>query len=102
MASVEAPDYEVAMILDRPTIEAARASLNARLEYLLAMKCIAARVPGYDTRGDLDDVRFLVGHLGLRTADAVLEIISRYYAPERIAVKTQYFVEEVMQELQSP
>jgi hypothetical protein len=67
--------------------------------YLLAMKCMAARVAGYDTRGDIEDVRFLVRHLGLRTAEQVLEIVGRYYPPERIAVKTQYFIEEVVQEL---
>ncbi len=66
--------------------------------YLLAMKCMAARVEGYGAPGDVADVRFLVRHLGLRTTEQVLEIVGRYYPPERIAVKTQYFVEEVMQE----
>lgn len=70
--------------------------------YLLAMKCLAARVEGYDTRGDAEDVRCLVKHLGLRTAEQVLEIVGRYYPPERVAVQTRYFVEEVMQEPLQP
>ena len=32
-------------------------------EYLLAMKCLASRVSGYDTAGDRADVEFLVKHL---------------------------------------
>ena len=31
--------------------------------------------------------------------DEVLEIVTRYYAASRISVKTQYFVEEIIQEL---
>lgn len=67
--------------------------------YLLAMKCMAARVEGYDTEGDKRDAIFLARHLGLRTAEQVFEILGRYYAVDRIAVKTQYFVEEAMQEI---
>lgn len=67
--------------------------------YLLAMKCMAARVEGYDTRGDMDDVRFLANHLGLRTTGEVLDIVTRYYPADRVAIKTQYFVEEIVQQL---
>ena len=67
--------------------------------YLLAMKCMAARVEGYDTPGDKDNAKFLARHLGLRTADQVLEVVARYYAAERLVVKTQYFIDEMMQEL---
>ncbi len=69
--------------------------------YLLAMKCMAARVEGFDTRGDRDDVVFLVRHLQLTEAAQVFDIVTQYYPPERISAKTRFFVEEVMSELHS-
>ncbi len=66
--------------------------------YLLAMKCLASRVPGYETDGDRADIAFLIRHLGIQTADAVLDIVSSYFPRERIGVQTQYLVEELMQE----
>lgn len=68
-------------------------------EYLLAMKCLAARDSGYGTDGDKKDVMTLIAHLQLQTVEAVFKIIERYYPQERIAVKTKFFVEEIMQEV---
>ena len=45
-------------------------------EYILAMKCLAARV-GLDEH-DKDDTKFLIQHIGLRSANAVLEIVEKY------------------------
>lgn len=73
--------------------------LRPSASYLFAMKCIAARVEGYDTPGDKGDARFLARHLGLRTADEALNIVTGYYPASRIPVKTQYFVEEIIDEL---
>jgi hypothetical protein len=65
-------------------------------EYLLAMKCLALRL-GEEFQ-DLDDVKVLVGVLGLRTvADAEL-ILGRYYALERYPAKTRYVLEELIGE----
>ncbi len=75
--------------------------LRPSAEYLLAMKCMAARVEGYDTQGDRGDVVFLVRHLGLHTTAEVLNVVVRYYPVERLTAKTRFFVEEVMSELQS-
>jgi hypothetical protein len=66
-------------------------------EYILAMKCLAARV-GLDEH-DKEDTLFLVKRIGLRNADAVLEIVEKYYPKERIPAKTQYFIQEVCDEL---
>ena len=63
-------------------------TIRPSASYLLAMKCIAARVEGYDSRGDREDARFLARHLGLRTAEEVLEIVTRYYAASRLTAKT--------------
>jgi hypothetical protein len=63
-------------------------------EYLLAMKCMAARLGG--TTGepsDVPDIVFLIRHLQLASAPAVLEIVAQYYPANRISVKTQYLVE---------
>ena len=91
----DAPDYVADGLPQFPHLRVIRP--NAA--YLLAMKCLAARVEGYDTRGDMDDVRFLVKHLGLRTTEQVMQIVTRYYPADRVAIKTQYFVEEIVQEL---
>lgn len=89
------PDYVADGVPQFPHLRVIRPSA----EYLLAMKCMAARVEGYDTRGDMDDVRFLVKHLGLCTTGQVLDIVTRYYPADRVAIKTQYFVEEIVQEI---
>ena len=63
-------------------------------EYLLAMKCMAARLGG--TTGDASDVPdivFLIRHLQLKSARDVLDLVGQYYPANRIPVKTQYLVE---------
>lgn len=68
-------------------------------EYLLAMKCMAARLGG--TTGeptDVPDIVFLVRHLGLRSAREVLDLVGQYYPASRIPVKTQYLVEGLFEE----
>jgi len=63
-------------------------------EYLLAMKCLAAR--SEETSQDRQDVEFLIRSLGLTTEKAVLEIVEQFYPQSRIHVKTRYFVEEII------
>ncbi|HAH07551.1 MAG TPA: hypothetical protein DCM05_13705 [Elusimicrobia bacterium] len=62
-------------------------------DYMLAMKCVSARFDSQDS----DDVRFLVRWLGLKTPAEVFSIIEKYYPHERIPVRTQFFVEELLQ-----
>jgi len=57
---------------------------------LLAMKCAAAR-----TEEDAGDIRVLARHLGLRTAGEVLTVVSQYYPPERLPVRTALLLEEM-------
>jgi hypothetical protein len=68
-------------------------------EYLLAMKCMAARSPAYDTRGDRDDIAFLVSHLELRKAEDVLRIVESFYGTREILPKTHFMIVEVMENL---
>jgi hypothetical protein len=68
-------------------------------EYLLAMKCMAARLGG--TTGepsDVPDIRFLISHLRLRSSREVLDLVGQYYPANRIPVKTQYLVEGLFEE----
>lgn len=62
-------------------------------QYLLAMKAIAAR---FDSNDALD-LRVLIGHLGLRRVDEVLEVVERYYPRNQIPAKTQFFLEELFE-----
>ena len=68
-------------------------------EYLLAMKCMAARLGGtMGEQSDVPDIRFLIRHLGLRSASEVLDLVGQYYPANRIPVKTQYLVEGLFEE----
>ena len=62
---------------------------NADAPTLLAMKCAAAR-----TSEDTEDIRFLAAHLGLTTAASVLDLVVRFYPPDRLPVRTQLLIEE--------
>ncbi len=68
-------------------------------EYLLAMKCMAARLGGTTGEAsDVHDIVFLIRHLQLRSASAALEIVAQYYPANRIPLKTQYLVEGLFEE----
>jgi hypothetical protein len=68
-------------------------------EYLLAMKCMAARLGGTaDEPSDVADIRFLIRHLALESAAEVLDVVALYYPASRIPVKTQYLVEGLFEE----
>jgi len=68
-------------------------------EYLLAMKCMAARLGG--TTGEPTDVRdilFLIRKLEMKAASEVLDLVAQYYPANRIPVKTQYLIEGLFEE----
>ena len=68
-------------------------------EYLLAMKCMAARIGGAtDEPSDVADITFLIRHLKLKSAKEVLDLLGQYYPANRIPVKTQYLVEGLFEE----
>ncbi|EEF58942.1 DUF6036 family nucleotidyltransferase [Pedosphaera parvula] len=68
-------------------------------EYLLAMKCMASRIDTLQKDGgDVRDIIFLIRHLNLSSAAAVMNIISSYYPPNQIPVKAQYLVESLFEE----
>lgn len=69
-------------------------------EYLLAMKCFAARIASAEGEGpsDVSDIVFLIRRLGLKSPEEVLDLVRRYYSAERIPMKTQYLVESLFEE----
>ena len=68
-------------------------------EYLLAMKCLASRIGSVDTDADdVNDIIFLIRHLGLKSAAEVMELVSAYYSTARIPLKAQYLVEGLFAE----
>jgi len=69
-------------------------------EYLLAMKCMSMRLGKDET--DIRDIRFLMGRLGLRSAEVVLSIVERYYPRNQIQPKTRFALEEMCQQLEIP
>jgi len=68
-------------------------------EYLLAMKCMAARLGGTSGEpSDISDIVFLVRHLRLPSASEVLDLVGQYYPANRIPVRTQHLVEGLFEE----
>jgi hypothetical protein len=68
-------------------------------EYLLAMKCMAARIGATtDEQSDVPDIIFLIRYLGFKSASNVLDLVAQYYPANRIPVKTQYLVEGLFEE----
>jgi hypothetical protein len=57
---------------------------------LLAMKCAAAR-----TDEDAGDIRTLASRLRLTTVAEVLGVVTAFYPPERLPVRTQLLIEEL-------
>jgi predicted nucleotidyltransferase len=68
-------------------------------EYLLAMKCMAARLGGPGGEQiDIPDIVHLIKHLELKSAEAVLNVVENYYPANRIPVKTKYLIEGLFTE----
>ena len=68
-------------------------------EYLLAMKCMAARIGAVGGEADdVNDIIFLIKHLQLKDAEAVMDIVTAYYPKDKIPVKAQYLVEGLFAE----
>jgi hypothetical protein len=73
--------------------------LRPSTRYLLAMKCMASRVAGYDTGGDRDDILRLCKELGIAESVRILDVVCAYYPANLIPAKTSFFIEEIADEL---
>jgi hypothetical protein len=68
-------------------------------EYLLAMKCMAARLGiAAGEADDTADIVFLIRHLGLTSPEGVLSIVGEYYPSTQVPVKTRFLVESLFEE----
>lgn len=83
---------------DLPQFEHLRLTMPTP-EYMLAMKCMAARIgAGPAEPGDVADIRFLISHLGLRSAEEAREIVARYYPEARIPPRAMYLLEDIFED----
>jgi len=73
--------------------------LRPSTRYLLAMKCMASCVAGYDTGGDGEDVRHLCRERGFSEDGQILDVVANYYPVHMIPAKTVFFIEEVTETL---
>jgi hypothetical protein len=70
-------------------------------EYLLAMKCMASRIAvGAAEGGDVADIRFLIGHLRLKSVDDAVSIVSRYYPSGSVPARARFLLEDIFAQLQ--
>jgi predicted nucleotidyltransferase len=81
-------DAAAARVFDHPGLRVSAASP----EHLLAMKVLAAR------RRDADDIRFLVRHLHLSTADEVLALSAEIFPDEDPPARARLVLEDVFSE----
>jgi predicted nucleotidyltransferase len=63
----------------------------ASAEYLFAMKAQAAR---QETDGE--DLRRLAAILSIRTVDQALDLVDRFYGPDRLRANTQLLLEDIL------
>ncbi len=66
--------------------------------YLLAMKALACRQPFPGYEGDLGDLRFLIGKLGIHSIDQVQEHVDRYYPDDVITAAHRKLIEVLIKE----
>lgn len=64
--------------------------------YLLAMKCLSARI-GAEFH-DIDDVRYLLRYLNIESFDDAKRLLKAYYPLEQFPQKTLYPLEELLGE----
>ncbi|KWV34569.1 DUF6036 family nucleotidyltransferase [Micromonospora rifamycinica] len=78
-------DATAPRVFDHPGLRVAAASP----EHLLAMKVLAAR------RRDAEDIRFLVDHLGLTSAEQVLALCAEIFPEEEVPGRARLVLEDV-------
>jgi predicted nucleotidyltransferase len=66
----------------------------AHPRYLLAMKCAAMRLG--EEFHDLDDVRYLLRYLDVRTSDEALAIVADYFDETHLLPKTRLILDELL------
>lgn len=70
-------------------------------EYIFAMKCMAMRLGGTDDAKDRDDIKDLIGVIGLSGPEEALDLVAAFYPRNRILPKAQFGLEEIFEEIQA-
>ena len=68
-------------------------------EYLLAMKCLAARLPTPFRSGDVEDIKFLVRKLRIASVDEIDALVGDYYGDRRLETGKKWLVEKLIAEV---
>lgn len=76
-------------VYDHPNLRV----MTTPLEHLLAMKVRAARAAR-----DAEDVRLLLGQLGLRTVEDVLDTVARFFPEEPLSDRSRMLLEDLIAE----
>ena len=84
----ESGDYCEFLLLSHLTLYVASPT------YLLAMKCLAARIG--EEFHDIDDIQYLVRHLNISSYQQAIDTISLYYPLARFPQKTMYLLQELL------
>jgi hypothetical protein len=74
---------------------------RASASYLLAMKALACRsaLPGY--AGDIEDLRFLIRKMEIRTLDQLDEHIGRFYPGDAMTSQARAIIETLLPRLEN-
>ena len=63
------------------------------------MKALACRAPLPGYQGDLDDLRFLIRKLSIRSVDEIQEIIDKYYPDDVLVPGHAALLETLVEEV---
>lgn len=72
---------------------------RARADYLLAMKCLAAR--GGEDSQDLDDATWLCGDLRITGRDEIVKVVLHYFPDREPPERSDFFITELVDRLET-
>lgn len=68
-------------------------------EYLLAMKCMAGRLPTPFRAGDVADIKFLLGKLNVKSIQRVDRIVADFYGDRTLDPGKRWLIQELLKEV---
>ena len=71
---------------------------RASAGYLLAMKCLACRLPIAGYPGDIEDLRFLIHKTSIRTIEQVEREVGRFYPNDALTLQSKSIIEGLLRE----
>ena len=63
-------------------------------EYMLAMKCLSARL---ENANEMDDIKFLLNYLNITSTEKAINTITQFYPIQRFMPKIQYALTEILE-----